>query len=179
MFTLKAANLQDFLREMYQSQVACSSKGRISVLLRHRLIHWEILLDECRGYEGRLQALEQENQLLKQEVAAIKNQSSGQSPSGKLPAGSSSPEISVMKKDGKFVVTGSGFLASRSISIRAVATNNPQDFRITSQNSESNGSLRLEWALSCNAGTPFTVTASDSRVISGNQLWSNPYQITC
>jgi hypothetical protein len=137
------------------------------------------LIRRVQGLEGRLQALEQENQLLKQEVAAIKNQSSGQSPSGKLPAGSSSPEISVMKKDGKFVVTGSGFLASRSISIRAVATNNPQDFRITSQNSESNGSLRLEWALSCNAGTPFTVTASDGRVISGNQLWSNPYQITC
>jgi hypothetical protein len=133
------------------------------------------LVGRVQGLEGRVQTLEQENQRLKQEVAGIKNQSSG----GKLPAGSPNPQISVTKKDGKFVVTGSGFLANKTISIRAVVTNNPQDVSSTSQSSESDGALSVQWALNCIAGTTFTVSASDGRVISGNQLWSNPYQITC
>ena len=133
------------------------------------------LVGRVQGLEERVQTLEQENQRLKQEVAGLKNQSSG----GKLPAGSPNPQISVMKKDGKFVVTGSGFLANKTISIRAVETNNPQNVVLTSQSSESDGALSVQWTLNCIADTRLSFSASDGRVISGNQLWSDVYRITC
>ncbi len=133
------------------------------------------LLGRVQGLEARVQTLEQENQRLKQEVAALKSQS----PGGKLPAGSPNPQISVTKKDGKFVVTGSGFLANKPIAIRAVVKNNSQLLNTTSQSSDSDGSLNNEWSLNCTSGTLIVVSASDGRVISGKELWSNFYEITC
>ncbi len=133
------------------------------------------LVGRVQGLEGRVQTLEQENQRLKQEVAGLKNQSSG----GKLPAGSPNPQISVTKKDGKFVVTGSGFLANTTISIRLVDTNQPQTFVIYTQSSEADGALSFQQSINCVAGAALSFSASDGRVISGNQLWSNIFQSTC
>ncbi|GAP98433.1 hypothetical protein [Leptolyngbya sp. NIES-2104] len=133
------------------------------------------LVGRVQGLEGRVQTLEQENQRLKQEIAELKNQSSG----GKLPAGSPNPQISVTKKDGKFVVTGSGFLASTTISIRVVDTNQPQSYFTYSQSSESDGALNFQQSISCVMGASLSFSASDGRVTSGNQIWSNIFRITC
>ena len=133
------------------------------------------LVGRVQGLEGRVQTLEQENQHLKQEIAGLKSQSSGV----RLPVGSPNPQISVTKKDGKFVVTGSGFLARTTISIRVVDANQPQSNFTYSQSSESDGALNSQQSINCVMGASLSFSASDGRVTSGNQLWSNSFQITC
>jgi len=132
-------------------------------------------LQSIAGLAGRVQVLEQENQRLKQDVERLKQASSGGSQSG----GSSTRQISVQKKDGEFIVTGSGFPPRVRVTIRVVADNNPQDSRTFFQSSESDGKLNFKQSISCTSGVLLHFSATDDTLVSGQNVWSNTFDITC
>ena len=124
---------------------------------------------------GRVQVLEQENQLLKREVDRLKQASSG----GSQPGSSSTKQISVQKKDGEFIVTGFGFPPRVRVTIRVVAGNNPQDSRTFFQSSEPDGKLNFRQSIACTPGVLLHFSATDDILVSGQNVWSNTFDITC
>jgi hypothetical protein len=134
------------------------------------LIQSEILRDLLE----RVQALEQQGQRLRQDVDGLKK-----APPPAATGGSSGRQISVQKKDGKFVVTGSGFLSRVTVTIRVVAGNDIQNARTFPQSSESDGKLNFTQTINCVPGVVLHFSATDGTLVSGNTLWSNTVDIVC
>jgi hypothetical protein len=131
--------------------------------------------EQIQSLERRLQALAQENQRLKQDIEALKQSSSGSA--NQLPAGSASPRISVAKSSGAFSISGQGFLANKSISVRVV--DDALASRTFTQSSDANGRFTLSQQIPCNAGLVLHFSATDGRLNNGQELWSNIVDTTC
>lgn len=91
------------------------------------------------------------------------------------------PTISVQHQNGGFLVTGSGFLASRPVTVR-VADDYAHPNLFLSAMSSSTGTLSQNFNFPCVQGGRLYFSANDGRKNPSDRtgaLWSNTFQISC
>lgn len=92
------------------------------------------------------------------------------------------PTISVVYKNGQYIVTGSKFLPNKNVTIRVVEGDSTTAYTDFSQNSDGSGNLNAPLTISCVSGLHLHFSATDFRPDTSDftgDLMSNTVTIGC